>query len=304
MLRRGPEEVQVGLDPSHAIVLPDSAEVRTTLAGLASPASPSGGYDAATVDLLADGGLLVDADLLLPLVHGPADDSASRRAGVSALASRDGDAAGELLSRRAGALVELRSCGAPEAVALTDTVAGLLDAAGLPHRADTRDPRHPARPERADRADRAAPPDAVTGLLVCVGEPAREQLDDWLRAGVTHQVLRLVEGWAVIGPFVTPGETACLRCVDAHHTDADPSWPLLVAQHATAVTRPREDAVPEPVDPLLASLAAAWTARELVSHAEGRTPATASVTIRLDPGLTALETQVWPRHPGCGCGWA
>ena len=40
-----------------------------------------------------------------------------------------------------------------------------------------------------------------------------------------------------IGPFVVPGETACLRCVDAHCTDADPSWPLLVRQYAAASSR-------------------------------------------------------------------
>jgi bacteriocin biosynthesis cyclodehydratase domain-containing protein len=141
-------------------------------------------------------------------------------------------------------------------------------------------------------------------VLVAVGEPAREATDAWMRDGVPHLVLRLTEGHAVVGPFVRPAETACLRCIDAHHTDVDPSWPLLVAQYATAVTREREDTVPEPVDTVLATLAAAWAACEIVSHAEGREPATTSATIRLDPHLTALETQAWPRHPACGCSWA
>ena len=43
---------------------------------------------------------------------------------------------------------------------------------------------------------------------------------------------------AVVGPFVVPGTTACLRCVDAHRTDADPAWPLLVAAVRRAA-RPR-----------------------------------------------------------------
>jgi hypothetical protein len=77
-----------------------------------------------------------------------------------------------------------------------------------------------------------------------------------------------------------------------------------VTQYASAVAHEREDTVPEPVDPLLATLACAWAARELVSFAEGRRPATASTTVRLDPHLTALETQQWPRHPACGCAWA
>jgi bacteriocin biosynthesis cyclodehydratase domain-containing protein len=124
-----------------------------------------------------------------------------------------------------------------------------------------------------------------------------------MRLGTPHLLLRLTEGRAVLGPFVRPGETACLRCVDAHHTDVDPAWPLLVAQYATAVARPRDDTVPEPVDPLLATLAGAWAARELVSLAEGRLPVTTSATVRLDPLVTALETQRWPRHPACGCTW-
>jgi bacteriocin biosynthesis cyclodehydratase domain-containing protein len=136
-----------------------------------------------------------------------------------------------------------------------------------------------------------------------VGEPEREQLDAWMRAGVPHLLLRLTEGHALIGPFVLPGQTACVRCLDAHHTDVDPAWPLLVTQQAAAVTRVREDTVPEPVDVLLATLAASWVARDLVSHVEGRPFSTTSTTIRLDPHLTALETHCWPRHPACGCAW-
>jgi bacteriocin biosynthesis cyclodehydratase domain-containing protein len=138
---------------------------------------------------------------------------------------------------------------------------------------------------------------------VAVGEPAREQLDGWMRTGLPHLVLRLSEGAAVLGPLVLPGETACLRCIDAHHTDIDPAWPLLVTQQAAAVSRGREDTLPEPVDTVLATLACAWAAREVASFAEGRRPATISTTVRLDPHLTALETHCWPRHPACGCTW-
>lgn len=297
VLRRSAGELQVGLDPRRAIVLPDSPGVRATLEMLASPASPPQEYDADALDLLADGDLVVDADLLLPLVPvGPTEDVPVRRADVAALASRDGDAAGEVLARRARGLTEVRPSGAAGAAALAVTVADLLRAAALPHLVAGQEPRGVR-----GRAARSAVP--LVGLLVCVGEPPREELDGWVREGVPHLVLRLTEGQAVLGPFVVPGETACLRCVDAHHTDADPAWPLLVAQYASAVTRPREDAVPEPVDPVLATLAAAWAAREVLSHAEGRAPATASSTIRLDPGLTSLESHTWPRHPGCGCAW-
>jgi len=107
----------------------------------------------------------------------------------------------------------------------------------------------------------------------------------------------------VIGPFVVPGRTACLRCVDAHRTDADPSWPLLVRQYAAASIRDRVDGAPEPVDPLLAALALAWAARDLATYVDGRRPSTWSATITVQPDLSELETRSWLRHPACGCSW-
>lgn len=125
-----------------------------------------------------------------------------------------------------------------------------------------------------------------------------------MRAGTPHLLVRLTEGSAVLGPFVVPGRTACLRCLDAHHTDVDASWPLLVRQYATASATDRADGVPEPVDSLLAGLALAWAGRDLASYAEGSRPSTWSTTIRLDAELTSIETRSWLRHPECGCGWA
>jgi bacteriocin biosynthesis cyclodehydratase domain-containing protein len=305
VLRRDAEHLQVGLDPARAVVLPDSEAVRALLAALADPAARVGAeeYDGATLAVLADSGLLVDADTLLPLVPpvpavdpppGPAPGPP--RSGVAALAAQDGDTVGALLTARAGSHVDVLVTGSPEAQAVASSLNALLSLSGVPNRAV-------ALPAAVSVVD--PPVDTPTaGLLVAVGEPARELLDPWVRAGVPHLLLRLVEGHAVVGPFVLPGETACLRCVDAHHTDVDPAWPLLVAQYATAVERPRHDTVPEPVDPVLAALATAWAARELVSHAEGRRPPTASTTVRLDPHLTTLETHCWPRHPACGCTWA
>jgi bacteriocin biosynthesis cyclodehydratase domain-containing protein len=291
VLRRGAGELQVGLDPARAVVLPDRPSVRALVSALTSPASPRPReYDADALDQLVASDLLVDADTLLPLL--PTDEGA--RGGVAAVAAQDGDGTPGRLRARQDAVVEVTSCGGPEARTLREHVVALLRTSGL------REPTPPAR----RRAGRGPRDEARLGLLVCVGEPAREELDGWMRAGLPHLLLRLVEGHAVVGPFVLPGETACLRCLDAHHTDVDPCWPLLVAQYASAVARDREDSVPEPVDPLLAALAAAWAAREVVSHVEGRRVSTTSATIRLDPHLTALETRAWPRHPECGCSWA
>jgi bacteriocin biosynthesis cyclodehydratase domain-containing protein len=303
VLRRSATELQVGLDPARAVVLPDRPEVRAVLDALCSPGRPTGqqeGYDGRTLELLADSGLLVDADLLLPLAPAPpgGEPGASRvsRADVAALAAHAGDRAAALLASRAAAEVDVASVGSAEAATVVTALVGLLTAAGLRPRVLPHGQPPPERPVDA-------PDGGCSGVLVSVGEPAREDLDGWMRTGTPHLVVRLTEGSAVIGPFVLPGETACLRCVDAHHTDLDPAWPLLVTQQAAAVGRVREDTLPEPVDTLLATLATAWAARDLVTRAEGHRPATASTTVRLDPHVTSLETHRWPRHPACGCAW-
>lgn len=147
------------------------------------------------------------------------------------------------------------------------------------------------------------PTDDAVVLLVGVGEPHRDLLDDLVSTGVAHLLLRFSEGDAVLGPFVVPGTTACLRCVDAHLGERDSRWPLLVEQQARLTARPRRDGVADPVDPLLAQLAASWAARDLATA--GRpgavVPATWSTTIRLPPDLIGFEAVSWMRHAGCGC---
>jgi bacteriocin biosynthesis cyclodehydratase domain-containing protein len=140
-------------------------------------------------------------------------------------------------------------------------------------------------------------------VLLGVGEPDRELVDGWTRGGTPHLLVRLTEGRALVGPFVVPGATACLRCVDAHCTDADPAWPLLVQQYAAASASDRPDGVPEPLDPLLAALALAWAARDLAAYVDGRRPSTWSATVTLHPDPGHLETRSWLRHPGCSCTW-
>jgi bacteriocin biosynthesis cyclodehydratase domain-containing protein len=291
VLRRSAEELQVGLDPGRAIVLPDHPAVRQLLDALTSPAAtPEPGYDEQTLLLLADGGLLVDADTLLPLLA--AQGRAVEPCVVAALAAAHGDAAGELLRARSHAPVMVVGHGGAVAAQLADDLVSLLTESG--GRARVAEARAAEDPRESD----------LVGVLVSVGEPPRELLDGWVRAQAPHLVVRMGEGAAALGPFVRPGETACLRCVDAHHTDIDPAWPLLAAQHATACSRGRADTLPEPVEPALAQLAVAWAAREVLSHLEGRSPAVLSGTLRLDPHLSSLSSQVWPRHPACGCGWS
>lgn len=141
------------------------------------------------------------------------------------------------------------------------------------------------------------------GILVGAGEPCRTLVDAWMQRGTPYVVVRLVEGHAVVGPFVVPGDTACLRCCDATRTDQDPSWPLLLEQYVGHSAKDRRDGAGEPVDLALAELACAWAMRDVMTYLQGRRPSTWSATLQLDPLLHDLRTTSWLRHPACGCTW-
>jgi len=279
VLRRGTGELQVGLDPRGALVLPDCDPVRASLQLLARSGDLADHPDTATYDALAAHEVVVDERSVLPLL---AHDSLPAHA-TAALARAAGAEAPELCRARERSRTAVRAFGHTCGGILRRDLLSLMAAAGL-----------------REHAGRSAP-DA--GVLVGVGEPDRELLDEWTRAGTPYLLVRLTEGRAVVGPFVVPGRTACLRCIDAHHTDADPAWPLLVRQYAEASSRDRPDGAPEPVDPLLAALAVSWAARDLAAYVDGERPSTWSTTVTLHPRPDQLESCLWPRHPACSCSW-
>ncbi len=149
-----------------------------------------------------------------------------------------------------------------------------------------------------------APGQAAEAALVAVqGELDRDRLDGLVRAGTPHLVLRLVDGTAVVGPFVVPGRTACLRCVDTHVGVGDPDHVAVTQRYVRATSRARPDGVPDVADLVLPALAAAWAVRDVVAHLEGRRPSAWSRTLTFDADPGPPREQVWPRNPDCGCTW-
>jgi bacteriocin biosynthesis cyclodehydratase domain-containing protein len=281
VLHRGAGQLQVGLDPESALLLPDSPAVRASLRLLTSSADLHEYVGPATVDLLARHDQLIDERDLMPLLT---EGELSRNT-AAALARTVGAEAATARSSRLRWRTETRTFGHGGGAGLRDTFLSLTRAAGL----------------REASPRRVVPPDC--GVLLGVGEPDRERLDAWTRAGTPYLLVRMTEGRAVVGPFVVPGSTACLRCLDAHCTDADPAWPLLVRQYATSSAHDRADGAPEPLDPLLAALALAWAARDLATYVDGLRPSTWSVTVTIHPQLSRIETRRWLRHPACACTW-
>ena len=146
--------------------------------------------------------------------------------------------------------------------------------------------------------------DADVALVGGMGEVDRDRLDPLIRRGTDHLVVRLVDGAALVGPFVVPGVTACLRCIDAHRSIADPDHVPVTNRYVRATNRARDDGTPDLHDPVLVALAVAWAVRDVVAHLDGRRPATWSRTVFLGPEPSSRTEQDWSRHPECGCSWS
>ncbi|MBD8870221.1 hypothetical protein [Nocardioides donggukensis] len=309
--RRRDGLLQVGLSGPHAVTGPDDAATRLLLDGLrhGEPPPPPDRLPAALARLCSDlleAALVVDGDaLLLALADLPA--GAARESCAARFAEHALDT-GPRLAHRARHTVEVGHDRAPAEAA---RLSRLLGDAGL---------------GVGPRPGRSA--DLV--VHVSRGEPPRTEVDGWTRADTPHLLVATVEGRVRVGPFVVPGRTACLRCVDAHHTERDPRRSLVVEQYVAAARGPRRagppdpgggpdpeagsvpeagpdpdpDAgpVPEPVPHDLLDLALVWAARDVAAWVDGREPRTWSSTVDVDPLLELRRTR-WRPHPGCGCSW-
>lgn len=265
VVRRDSRHLQVGLEPAERLVLRDDDVERGLLTDLASGRRPALDDPGARARLreLTERGLVVDAEALDEALRGPLP-----RESVLASYAEAGPPATQRLAARGAARIALIASGTWRAAMLRS-----MASAGL---------------RLATSAETPAARLAVA--------PAADLLDELMRRSEPHLVVSELAGRITLGPFVSPGLTACPRCVTAHHCDQDPGHATIREQYAASV----EDAVPP--DPLLLQLAAAWAVRDLVSYVEGDLPATWSATVTVDPGLT-LARQRWLRHPACGCSW-
>lgn len=132
---------------------------------------------------------------------------------------------------------------------------------------------------------------AVTVLAGETVEADRPWASALTEAGLPHLVVHNEGDRSVVGPFVVPGRTACLRCIDLARRDRDPAWPLVVAQLQHLAAHPR------PLDVAWASAMAAAQVRRFLS---GGRPETCDATVELAPHH-GLELREWTPHPDCPC---
>lgn len=126
--------------------------------------------------------------------------------------------------------------------------------------------------------------------VVSAGPPDWE-LHDTLLAGDEPVLFTTVHpSRVVVGPFVLPGSTACLRCMDAHAARRGPG------------PSGRRWGHPDDLPPLVLHRSLLVASAELCAWAEGRQPATWSATLSVDEHPVPQQ-RAWPQHPHCGCAW-
>ena len=326
---RDSQTVQVGVDPRRAVALTGlgraAVEVLRTLdgsrdrAGVLAAARARGIPDEAADRVLA---LLAAGDALDDVprrVDGSLPLRARCRLGpelaTASLAYRQRDGGSGIIMRRRASHVRVHGAGR-----IGSTIACLLAASGV-GRISCRDPQPagladlaPAGLHLADvgvprergtaRAIRRIAPEARTAagrtrpdLAVLTAPPDPRLIAQLMEEGIPHLAATAGEAIAVVGPLVTPGHSACIRCIDLTRRDRDPGWPLIAAQLAGA-----EPPVPACDAVLTAAVATQGAAQALAFiDAAGTGPATRNGTLELVLPDWRWRRRTWTMHDECGC---
>jgi hypothetical protein len=299
------ETLQIGIDPRRAVALAPMRQAAFVISlldgsrdreqviaaavrgGLRRPAAEQ------ILTLLAAGGVL--DDFPAGTLREVAPRSRARLAAelaTASLAHRDSDGGARSLARRRQARVGIRG----DRRVATE-IARLLAASGV-GLASFGGPPDGARDRRRPPGPRVRGPGWPADLVVLVGYQPPELLYQLIRDRVPHLAAAAGEAIGIVGPLALPGRTACLRCLDHFRTDADPAWPLILAQLA----RRRPD--PAACDAALAAEVAAQAARQVLVAIDRTPAASAAVNGTLElvvPGWQ-WRRRSWRRHPACLCG--
>ena len=313
VLRRGPDELQLGIDPATGVVLSGAPEGFESLLALMD-----GTVSIPELRTVA-GARGIDPDVALQLVRGIdsagllshrptgpqtaaptaplrvrligagvlglAVATALLRAGIAQLDIFDPDPVDPAVHPRPG-------LAATQADALRLRLRRQLRSQSAQPAGERSQPSvHVAR--HWNKPDHPLPD--LTVIATDRAEPDRAIGDDYVRADHPHLYVRPLHAGAAIGPFVLPGRTPCLGCLDRVRRDADPAWPQLLTQLCR---------IRLPVLPMLAAWAASTTAVQIACWASGGEPGSTGGTLELTADDYQLRVRPWPMHPACGCSWA
>ncbi|SDN07382.1 hypothetical protein [Allokutzneria albata] len=294
VLWRGDGTVQIGLDPRHAVVVdrlsPDLVRVlreldgRHTLQGLLDLGAQDG-TDASRSEVAGLLSALAGAGVLDRDSTG--SSTAAQRepppglitdAGVWAL--RTGRACADILAERGRSTVHVHGSGR-----VGDALVAMLRSAGM------------GTVRRIAKRSRSVPDFAVLIGPVLQDHQLRTAL---MADSVPHLAVEPHEVSAHIGPFVIPGRTSCLTCLDLRRCERDPAWGLVSSQLGNLCS-PEELICAHG-----AAVVAAGQVLMMLSHSGGvaGVPPTWNGAIELDPVRGKAFLRALPPRPGCGCGVA
>ncbi len=130
------------------------------------------------------------------------------------------------------------------------------------------------------------------------GHPGLELPATLMASRLPHLCAYASEAIGVVGPFVLPGRTACVRCLDHARTDRDPAWPVILAQLAG------RQPVPLACDAPLAAAVAAQASFQVLAFIDGAAVPGAVTNGTLELVLPAWQwrRRTWSPHPACDCG--
>jgi len=316
---RRPGEVQIGLDPRHAMVAsglsPSLVKALHRLDGSHRTDELLAIAESEHVDQLRD--LLTRLTQLGLIEEAWSPAGRGRTASeVGLWAMRARQPVRDAYSRRAHSAVVLHGSGR-----LTIAVAVLLAAAGVGHvqveaegyvtdhdtgsgylDSDIGRLRRVAAAEAIQRTNPAVRTkhlyrDRQPELAVLADAivPAPELIRVLVQEGVPHMPVRVREGLGIVGPLVYPGRSTCMRCADLHRKAMDSRWPAVAGQLAGRCQQADLSSVHA-----TAAVAAAQVLRVL-SPGDSPPPVW-NTTIEIDTHEGTIEHRPWPPNPECGCG--
>jgi hypothetical protein len=300
-LWRDSRTVQLGTDPSHAIVLelPHRAAARlldlldgsrTERAVIAEVAriGMSERDARAALDALTEAGLVVAAHTLMPtaLTRAERERLAPEAAALALRRAELPCTPAQILRGRAAARVIIAGEGH-----LAEIISQSLYEAGVGTIAQVTRPGATAETTETAgiRPRRVRATDAT--FVVQIGPTARAGTSG-ARRRVPHLYVGTRDGIAVVGPLVPSTGGPCLDCLDLHRRDRDPAWPTIAAQLAEAPS--------ETCTAATRLIAAGLTVAEALACLDGCQPSTVGATVEIN-GVAPWRRRTWTPHPSCDC---